>query len=102
MVNLPPPTHPPPHPPTPNPNPQPPTPNPTPDKVAATLAHDIFKCILLNGNDTILIQISLKLLSWSPIDNNPALVLIMAWRWVGDKPLSEPILARFTDTYMRH
>ena len=26
----------------------------------------------------------------------------MAWRWIDDKPLSEPMLARFTDAYMRH
>ena len=24
----------------------------------------------------------------------------MAWRWLGDKPLSEPMMAQFTDTYM--
>ena len=23
-------------------------------------------------------------------------------RWIGDKPLSEPVLTRFNDTYMRH
>ena len=28
----------------------------------------------------------------SPINNIPALVQIMAWRWPGDKPLSEPML----------
>ena len=42
--------------------------------MAAILADDIFKYIFLNGNDTILIQISLKLVSRSPIDNNLALV----------------------------
>ena len=26
----------------------------------------------------------------------------MAWRRIGDKPLSEPMLIRFTDAYMRH
>ena len=26
----------------------------------------------------------------------------MAWRRIGDKPLSEPMLTWFTDTYMRH
>ena len=38
----------------------------------------------------------------SPIDNNPALAQIMAWRRIGDKPLSEPVLTWFTDAYMRH
>ena len=26
----------------------------------------------------------------------------MAWRRIGDKPLSEPMLTQFTDAYMRH
>ena len=34
-----------------------------------------------------------------PTDNNPALVQIMAWCWIGDKPLSEPMLTRYTDAY---
>ena len=37
-----------------------------------------------------------------PTDNNPALVYTMAWRRIGDRPLSEPMLTRFTDTHMRH
>ena len=37
-----------------------------------------------------------------PIDNDPALVKIMAWRPIGDKPLSEPMLTQFTDSYMGH
>ena len=36
------------------------------------------------------------------IDNSPALVPIMALRRIGDKPLSEPMLTRFTDAYLRH
>ena len=36
------------------------------------------------------------------MDNNPALVWIMAWHRIGDKPLSEPMLTWFTDAYMRH
>ena len=42
--------------------------------MAAILLDDIFKCILLNENDGIPIQISLKFGPRSPIDNNPALV----------------------------
>ena len=26
----------------------------------------------------------------------------MAWHWTGDKPLSEPMMTQFNDTYMRH
>ena len=60
------------------------------DKMAAILADDIFNCIFLNENDKILIKISLKYVPRSPIDNKPALVQVMAWRQIGDKPLSEP------------
>ena len=35
-----------------------------------------------------------------PIDNKPALVQVMAWRRTGDKPLFEPMVASFTNTYM--
>ena len=45
----------------------------------------------------ILIKISLKCVDKGLIDNNLALVWIMAWRRIGDKPLSEPTLTRFTD-----
>ena len=39
------------------------------DKMAAILADDIFKCIFLNENGRIQIQISLKYVPKSPIDN---------------------------------
>ena len=46
-----------------------------PDKLlAAILADDIFKCIFLNENDRIPIQMSLNFVPDGPIDNNPALV----------------------------
>ena len=70
--------------------------------MAAILADDIFKCIFLNQNYRIPIQISLKFVPRSPIDNTPAMVEVMAWRRIGDKPLHEPMLAQFTDAYMRH
>ena len=70
--------------------------------MAAILADDIYKFIFLNENDSIPIQISLKFVARCSIDNKPALVQVMAWHWTGDKPLSEPMLFRFTDAYMRH
>ena len=70
--------------------------------MAAILADDIFKCISLNENDIIPIQISQIFFPMSPIDNKPALVQIMAWRRIGDKPLPETMMAQFTDAYMRH
>ena len=39
-----------------------------------------------------LIKISLKFVPTCPINNIPGLVQIMAWRWPGDKPLSEPMM----------
>ena len=70
--------------------------------MAANLADDNFKCTFLNENDRILIQISRKFVPRRPIDNKPALVQVMAWRWTGDKPLPEPMLTLFTDANMRH
>ena len=55
-------------------------------------ADDIFTCIFLNENVWNSIKISWKLAHKNQIDNIPALVQIMAWRWTGDKPLSEPML----------
>ena len=55
---------------------------------------DIFECIFLKENVSILIKISLKFVPKSPINNIPALVQIMAWRRPGEKSLSEPMLVR--------
>ena len=54
--------------------------------------NNIFKCIFLNENIWILIEISLKFVTKGPINNIPALVPIMAWRRPGEKPLSELML----------
>ena len=51
-----------------------------------------FKCIILNENIWIRIEISLKFASKGPMNNIPAMVQIMAWRRPGDKPLSEPMV----------
>ena len=53
---------------------------------------DIFKCIFINENVWIAIKISLIFVPKGPINNIPAMVQIMAWRWLGDKPLSEPMM----------
>ena len=60
-------------------------------------AYNIFKCIFMNEKFCILIQISLKFVLDVSIDNEPALVQVMAWHWAGAKPLSEPILTQFID-----
>ena len=66
------------------------------------LPDDIFRGNSVNEKSYILLKISPKFAPKGPIDNNPALVKIMAWRQIGDKPLSEPVLTQFTDAYMRH
>ena len=57
-------------------------------------ADDIFNFIFLNENIWTPIKISLKFVPKGPINNIPALVLMMAWRRPGDKPLSEPVMVR--------
>ena len=57
-------------------------------------ADAMFKCIFLNENVWIPIEISLTFVPIGSINNIPALVQIMAWRRPGDKPLSEPVMVR--------
>ena len=53
---------------------------------------DIFKWIFLDENAWMSITISLKFVPKGPINNIPTLVQVFAWRWPGDKPLSEPMM----------
>ena len=62
---------------------------------------DIYICIFVNEKCCIFIKKLLTFVPKGPINNNPVLVQIMAWRRIGDKPLSEPIMTQFTDAYMR-
>ena len=55
-------------------------------------ADDIFKRISFNENVWISIKFSLKFVPKGPININPAMFRIMAWRRPGDKPLSEAML----------
>ena len=71
------------------------------DKMAANLADDVFECVFLYKMTKIPIQISVKFVPRSPIDNKPALVQVMAWRLINDKPLSEPMMTQFNEAYMR-
>ena len=63
-----------------------------PREIGRHSADDIFKCIFLNENMWIPIEISLKFVPKGPINNIPALVQIMAWRRPDDKPLSEAMM----------
>ena len=58
------------------------------------LPDNVFKCIFLNENVQISIEISLKFVPNGSINNIPSLVQIMAWRRPGDKPLPEPMIVR--------
>ena len=63
-----------------------------PQQNSHNFANNIFKCIFLNKNIWITIKISLNSVCKGEINNIPALVEIMAWRWCGDEPLSEPMM----------
>ena len=65
-------------------------------------ADDTFKCIFLTENVIIAIKISLKYVPKGLINNIPALVQIMAWRWPCNKPLSEPMLVRLPRHILCH
>ena len=57
-----------------------------------SFADDTFKRTFLNENVIIAITISLKFVLKCQINNIPALVQIMAWRWPCDKLLTEPMM----------
>ena len=59
------------------------------DAISQTTFSRVFSSM---KNFSILIKFSLKYVRRGPIDNNPALVQILAWRRSGDKPLSEPMM----------
>ena len=67
--------------------------------MVTNLADNVFKCIFLNENNRIVIQISLKFVLMGAIDNKAALVQVMAWSQTGNKPLPEPMMTQFIDTY---
>ena len=74
--------------------------NSPPGQKADIWADANFGSIFLNENDRIQIQISLKFVPWSPIDNKLALVQVMAWCRTGDEPLPEPMMmTQFNDPF---
>ena len=60
-----------------------------------------FSDIILNESVWIPIKMSLKLVPTSPINDMTALVQIVAWLRLGDKPLFEPMMGSLR-AYMRH
>ena len=55
-------------------------------------ADNIFKCIFLREYIWISINISLRFVPKGEINNILTLDQIMAWHWLGNKPLSEPMM----------
>ena len=55
-------------------------------------ADDIFKFISLNEIWCILIPTSFKFIREGPTDNKLESVQILTWHWIGDKPLSPPMM----------
>ena len=64
-------------------------------------ADDLFKCIFLNENVWISIQMSVKFVPRGPINNIPILVQILAWCRPSEKPLSEPMIVKLP-MHIRH
>ena len=48
------------------------------------------------------IKILLNFIVKDPNSHIPALAQILAWRRIGDRPLSEQMTGYFTDEYIRH
>ena len=63
-------------------------------------AGDIFKCIFMNANFRILIQISLNFVPKGPICSKSALVHVMPWCRTGAKPLPEPMARSISPTHI--
>ena len=62
-----------------------------------------WQTTLSNGfAGTKMVEFRVKFVPGCLIDNAPALVKVIAWRRLGDRPLSEPMLTQSTDAYMGH
>ena len=59
----------------------------------------IYKWISLSENNCIFIQVSLTSVPEGSLENNLALLLILAWRQTSDRPLSETMMAKYFDIY---
>ena len=72
------------------------------DKMSAISKTTYSDAFLWMKGFVFLLKISLKFVLKGPMDNSLACIWIMAWRRIGDKPLSEPMLTQVTDAYMWH
>ena len=72
------------------------------DKMTNNLADDIFNCIFFNENAWILNKISLRFVPKGPINNIPALVQIMAWRWPGEPSFAQEMACHLCGVDVLH
>ena len=72
------------------------------EKMAAILQTTFLNAFSWMKSFVFRFKISLKLVPKGPIDNQSALVQVMAWRRTGDKPLSEPVLSQIRNAYLLH
>ena len=56
------------------------------------VAMHVFHCIYFNENYCTSVQSLLEFVCMGPVDNYSALVQVMAWYQIGDKPLHGPLL----------
>ena len=71
----------------------------------AKIQHIIFSKALAGKkilHFILFVRISLKFVPKGPKYHNSVLVQVMAWYQTGPKPLTEPKITQFTDTYMPH
>ena len=72
------------------------------DKMATHRQMTFSNAFFVNENDRILIRISLKVVSSSPVVCKWMLAQVMAWHSTGDKPLPEPMLTKCINTNIGH
>ena len=66
-----------------------------PEQNDCLLADSILDCTFLNENGQIFNKISMKYVFWGLVDYKSALVQVMAWRRIGDKPLPESMMTSY-------
>ena len=59
-----------------------------------------FQMHFVEINFCIVFQFSLKFIFTGPVDNNSALLQMMAWCWTGDKPTPQPMVTLVIDELM--
>ena len=73
----------------------------TTEKMSTILQTAFLKLIFLYVRYSVLFKISLKLLPKEQVNNMSALVQVIAWHTIDEKPSFETMLTTFTDAYTR-